>query len=123
MVTNSKKVLEALPDFEKFMQLAEQIKSLTVRKMKLENDIKTGESLAFTRVMTDPEFFVNGKPVSVSYFENAFKFAGINGALIDYRNTLADTIAELEAKKTEFEIYRQMHDLFKTLVYQERVNT
>lgn len=121
MDTNSKKILNALPEFDKFMDLAEDIKTLSLSKMKLENLIREGEAVTFKLVMTSPEYFVNGKAVPVSYYENAYKFSGIDGKLLELRNKLAEIQADLDRKKSEFEIYRQMHDLFKTLVYQERV--
>jgi hypothetical protein len=123
MQTNSKKVLEALPEFERFMELAQEIKKLSLDKMITENGIKSIEATNFRKVMEDPDFFVDGKRMSVSYYENSYKFDGINNNLRKLRNQLAEIQSELDSKKNEFEVYRQMHDLFKTLVYQERVNT
>lgn len=123
METNSKKVLEALPAFEDFMKLAEEIKMISIRKMKLENRIKDLESENFRKIMSSMEYFVGGKPVPVSHYENAYKFSGIDNNLLAVRDELADTVAELEMKRNQFEVYKQMHDLFKTLVYQERVLT
>ena len=121
METNSKKLMEALPSFDEFMGIANKIKELSIRKMRLENKIKETESESFKEVMSNPKFYVNGKPVAVSFFENAFKFTGIDGNLVLLRNELADTQAELDEQRNLFEIYKQMHDLFKVLVYQERV--
>jgi hypothetical protein len=121
METNSKKVLAALPDFQDYMQLAEEIKRLSLEKMLTENTIRAREAEAFQKVMTDSKFFVNGKPVSVSFFDNAFKFAGIDGNLLTLREHLADMVSELELKRSQFEVYGKMHDLFKTLVYQEKI--
>jgi hypothetical protein len=120
METNSKKVMEAMPSFEKFLDLAEDIKKLSLAKMKLENKIKSLESDNFKVIMTNTLFFVGGKPVAVSYYDNAYKFTGIEDNLVSYRNDLAETQAELELKKSEFEIYKSMMDLFKVLVYQEK---
>lgn len=121
MQTNSQKIMEAMPSFEEFLDLAEEVKKISVSKMKLENFIKSAEAETFKRVMSDESFFVNGKPVAVSYYENAYKFAGIDGSLLQYRNELAELQAQLEMKRNQFEIYKQMHDMFKVLVYQERV--
>lgn len=120
METNSKKVLAALPDFDDYMKLAEQVKILSLGKMQMENKIKEQEALAFQRVMNDPAFFRQGKAVSVSYFENSYKHCGITGEILELRNRYSELSVELEAKKTQFEIYRQMHDLYKALAYQER---
>ncbi len=121
METNSKKVLEALPDFEKFMDLAREIKKISFDRMLLENGIKKKESDTFKLVMTDPKYFINGKAVPVSYYDNAFKFCGIDGELIEMRNQLAELVSQLELKRSEFEVYNRMHELYKTLVYQEKV--
>lgn len=121
METNSKRLMEAMPSFEDFMKIADEIKTLSVTKMRLENQIKAGEAQTFRAVMNEPKHFINGKPVPVSYFENAYKFSGLDGELVELRNTLAETQASLEMKRNQFEVYRAMHDLFKTLVYQERV--
>lgn len=123
METNSKKVLEAMPSFDDFMSLAEEIKEISVEKMRLENEIKATEAATFTRVMSDSAFFVGGKPVSVSFYENAYKFSGVGGGLLELRNELANVVATLELKRNQFEVYKSMHDLFKVLVYQERVLT
>lgn len=121
METNSKKVLEALPDFQDYMNLAREIKAISFEKMVMENKIKSKEAETFKIVMTEPKYFIAGKAVSVSYFENAYKFSGLDGELITMREHLADLVSELELKRSQFEIYSRMHDLFKTLVYQEKV--
>lgn len=123
MQTNSKKVLEALPEFEKFMELAEEIKRISLDKMITDNSIRSIESINFQTVMSDTKYWVDGKKPTVSYYENAFKWDGLDGNLRKLRDQLSELQAELDRKKSEFEVYKQMHDLFKTLVYQERVNT
>ena len=42
MDTNAKKVLEALPDFNDAQDMIEQIKVVTIAKMRLDADIKAG---------------------------------------------------------------------------------
>jgi hypothetical protein len=121
METSSKKLMEALPSFDEFMNIASKIKELSVRKMQLENRIKETESNSFKEVMSNPKYYINGKPVAVSFFENAFKFTGLDGGLILLRNELAQIQSELDEQRNLFDIYKQMHDLFKVLVYQERV--
>lgn len=123
MDTNSKKVLEAMPSFDKFMELAEEIKKISLDKMVIENLIKSAEATTFQTVMTDPKYFVNGKAVPVSYYENSYKHKGISGETLDLRLKLAEKVAELELKRNQFEVYHSMLELHKTLVYQERVLT
>lgn len=120
METNSKKLMEALPDFNDFFTLAEEIKKLNLEKMHIEVDIKEKESNAFRTVMSDPQYQVGGKQPAVSYYENAYKFSGINGELLQYREHLAEITAQLDAKRTQYDIYKEMLDLFKTVVYMEK---
>ncbi len=120
METNSKKVLEALPDFSDYMRLADEVKKISYDKMVLENKIKIAEAENFKQVMTDPKYFTSGKAVPVSFYENAFKFSGLDGNLILPREQLADLVSTLEQKRSQFEIYKSMVDLYKTLVYQEK---
>ncbi len=120
METNSKKVLEALPNFDDYMRLAQEIKQISYDRMLTENAIKEKESGTFKTVMTDPKYFVNGKAVPVSYFDNAYKFSGLNGELLEMRNHLADLVSDLEMKRSMFEVYGRMHDLYKALSYAEK---
>ena len=81
METSSKKILEALPNFNDYLDTIEEIKKLNLRKMKLEAAIKQDESRNFVEVMTNPKYFVSGKAVPVSYYENAYKYNGIDNNL------------------------------------------
>ena len=120
METNSKKVLAALPDFEDYMKLAEEIKQASIEKMRLENAIRSAEAYAFRRVMEDPDFWKGSKPVSVSYFENCYKHRGINGEIEELRGRYAEVSAFLDNMKSRFEIYRMMQDMYRALAYQEK---
>jgi hypothetical protein len=120
MVTNSKKILEALPDFQDFMNLADRVKELYVSRMKLENQIKAAESHAFWEVMNNPKYFINSKPVPVSYFENCYKHRGLDGEISEIRDRLAEVVSELDRSRQQFEIYERMLEMHKTLAYQEK---
>jgi len=123
METNSRKLLEAIPDFREFMNLAEEIRNLLYEKLLLDKHIRNEEAQIFRTVMTDNNFFVNGKPVPVSYYENAYRFGGIDNSLIPYRERLAMVISELEKKKMEYDIYKQMLEVWRTQSANERVIT
>ena len=120
MDTNAKKVLEALPDFNDAQDMIEQIKVVTIAKMRLDADIKAGESANFNEVMTSTKYMVGGKQPAVSYYENAYKYTGIDGNLMILRDKLSTTSAELDALKARYELYRQMQDMYKTLTFMER---
>jgi len=120
METNAKKVLAALPDWDDFSKLAGEIKKLYVYRMKLENEIRALESENFKTVMSNSKYFVNGKAVSVSYYENAYKHTGLENNLLNLRGELSEVVALLEMNRSQFEIYRMMQELHKTLTYQEK---
>lgn len=120
METNSKKVLAALPDYNDYLELASEIQKISFERMLTENAIKSREAEVFKEVMTNPKYFVNGKTVPVSYFENAYKFGGLEGEIIPMREHLADMVSRLEQKRAVIEIYKQMHELYKALAYQEK---
>ena len=120
METSSKKLLENIPDWQDFMNLAEEIKVLSYRKMVTDSRIKTGESEDFRTVMGDPKYFINGKAVAVSYYDNAYSHSGVDGSLLPLREEYAQISSELELKKIQYEIYKQMLDTWRTLSANER---
>jgi hypothetical protein len=120
METSSKKILDAMPDFNQMLDLLSEIKGLSFKRMKLEKEIRESESLTFTTVMTNTKYFQNGKQPSVSYFDNAWKFTGIDGSTIKLREELITTVTELDARKNIYELYKSMQDMYKTTVFAER---
>jgi cobalamin biosynthesis Co2+ chelatase CbiK len=120
METNAKKVLESLPSFDDLLKTVDEIKELSIKKMKMDATIKELESVTFKEVMSNPKYLVNGKQPAVSYYENAYKHTGIDNDLLSYRNDYSEVVSELDAKKAQYDLYRQMHDFWKTLVYLEK---
>ena len=120
MKSNLKDILESIPDFEDFMKLASEIAELSLKKMQLENIIRAKESKAVTQVNIDQEYWMNGKPPSMSYIESTYKYTGVDGKLVEDRSKLAETTAMLEKKKIQLSIYRDMINLFQTVSANER---
>lgn len=120
METNSKKVLEALPTFDDLLALSNEIKTLSIRKMKIDSALKADESANFSEVMTNTKYFVGGKPVPVSFFDNAYKYKGIDNNLMVLREDLIEVSGELDSKRAQYELYMKMHDFWKTMVYMEK---
>lgn len=121
METSAKQLLESIPDWQDFMNLAEEIKVLSYRKMVADSRIKVAEADDFRLVMSDPKFFVNGKAVAVSFYENAYEQAGVDGSLLPLREEYAMICSDLELKKLQYEIYKQMLDMWRTLSASERL--
>lgn len=120
METNSKKMMEALPDFQEMLTLVEEVKKDNIAKMQLEAKIKEIESQNFRKIMTEEAHFNKGKPVAVSYYNEAYKFTGLNDNLLPLRKALLEISAEIDQKKATYDIYKEMLDMFRTLVYQEK---
>ena len=118
MKADIKQVLESIPDFEDFMELAAQIATLSFNKMQIENQIKTAEANTFKEAMSKP--LENGKFPSSSFVSNAFLHTGLNGEIVQLRDALADTTANLEKRKMQFSIYKEMIGIFQTVSANER---
>lgn len=123
METSSKKILEALPNFNDYLDIIEEIKALNLKKMQVEAAIKQDEANNFVEVMSNPKYFVSGKAVPVSFYENAYKYGGIDGNLVMLRAEYIRISAELDALKARYDVYRQMQDMYKSIVYAERALT
>jgi hypothetical protein len=120
MKANLKDVLEAIPDFDDFMKLADEIGELSFKKMQLDNVIKGKEALIVTQASTDVGYFMNGKAPSMSYIESTYKYTGFDGKLLEERTRLADITSQLEKKKIQLAIYRDMLEVFRTVSANER---
>ena len=108
-------VLKSIPDFDEFNKLAEEISALMLQKLSLEAKVKDGESNVFRVTSTDEKYFQGGKPPSVAYVENTYKYPGFDGGLMSIRNQLAQVTADLELKKLQMDVYKTMVDVWRTL--------
>jgi len=86
----------------------------------IEKTIREAEADTFRTVMTNPKYFVNGKAVPVSYYDNAFKHSGLGGELLGYRQDLAEVVSTLESKRMTYDIYKQMLEVWRTQSANER---
>lgn len=114
MKLTEKEILERLPDYEDFIQLAEEIEGISIAKSKLDIAIKTAEVEIVRKVTTNPEYFQNGKVPAMSYIESTFKYAGISGELIPLRLQLAELNSRLEKYKMQMDVYKMFMDIWRT---------
>lgn len=119
MKANLKDILESIPDFDDFMNLSEEIRELSFRKMQLENQIEQEEAETFRVAMKTP--LPDGKLPSVSFVTNAYMKTGINGELHITKDELAAVSSQLDKKKIQLSIYRDMLELFRTVSANERI--
>ena len=120
MEMSSSDILKTLPDFSDMLNLSEEIKRLSLEKVRVDSELKAAEAEIFRRALTDTSLFVNGKPPSTTYVREAYKFSGINGELIPLRHKLGDITAELDMLKMRLRVYSQMMDVWRTLAANER---
>ena len=120
MKGSPEEVLKAIPDFEEFTKLAEEITALMYKKLSLDTQIKDGESIVFRVASTEERFFQGGKPPSSTAIDNTYKYPGLAGELLPLRQELAKATADLEGKKLQYDIYKQMVEIWRTLCSNQR---
>lgn len=108
----------SLPNFDEMISYANKISDLLKQKLMLEIEISYAEAEITIEAMKN--ILVNGKPPSMEYIKNSFLVIGFDGSLKDKRNTLAETIAELERAKLMLQIYRDMVEVYRTESANER---
>jgi len=120
MNNSAEALLKTMPDFSDMLELAEEIKNVSVEKLKLELEVKRMESAVFQVTMTEDDFKVNGKPPAVSFISETYKHTGITGEILPVRDKLAEKSSELEMLKRRFSMFEQMLDVWRTLSANER---
>ncbi len=118
MKSNLKDIVDAIPDFEDFLKLADEISNLSYQKLQLENNIKALEAETFRKAMKQP--LENGKSPSSSFVTNAYVHTGLDGELLPEREKLAYVISKLDNYKIKLSIYKDMIEFFRTVSANER---
>jgi hypothetical protein len=120
MITNSNELIKSLPDFDDLVKVAQDISALQYKKLMLEAKIKEAEANVFKLAFTDEKFFQGGKPASVTFIENTYKYTGLDNSIVPLRTELAEVTAKLEEHRILFDIYKNMLDVWRTLSASER---
>lgn len=115
----------SLPDFEDLMELAEEIGKLDTKISKLKNMLEHLKALITQQVTMDKKFFINDKPPSMSYITSHFHVLGtspdVSETLLDIKEDLAKSTGELQAKKNQFVVMRDMIKVWQTESANERI--
>jgi hypothetical protein len=109
-----------LPDFDDMIGLAEVIGELNKAVQLLKLDIECREAEIVKTVMTDTEYYVNGKPPAFNFVDSTWKVTGLAGELKPLRAELAELISVLDTKKMKFNLMRDMIDVWRTISANER---
>jgi hypothetical protein len=123
MKASAAEVLSKIPDFDEFMSLTKEIADLLYSKLALEAKIKAKETENYKTVSTDKSYFQGDKPPSSAYIENAYKYSGLNGELVPMRLDLAKVSADLELKRLQLDVWKNMIEVWRSLSASERSST
>jgi hypothetical protein len=120
METTANKFLSKLPEFDILFDIVNNAAELSAKKIFLENEIKQKEAETVLKVTTEEAYFIGGKPPSMSFVENTYKFLGINNEILPLRNQLAELVSALEKLRGTLDIYKEMLGTWQTLSANER---
>lgn len=107
-------IIDNPPDFEDMMEIAEEIKRLSLGSAVLENQIKFTESDIVIEATANEKYFVSGKPPSMAYINSTYKVTGFDGELKNMKNELANLQSQLEYNKNLFSIKKDMLEVWRT---------
>ena len=110
----------SLPDFEDMYSTIDKIKEYSLKKLAKELEIKAQVSKVVAEVMTNPQYFLNGKAPSMNFVEKTYFFSGLDGELLPLRDDLAGIVSTLEHLKLKFSLDNSMIDVWRTMEANKR---
>jgi hypothetical protein len=110
-----------LPDIDKMMNLIDEIYNNSVEKGRLEILIKVKESEVTRVAQTDEKYFQNGKPPSQTFVDNAYKYTGFDGDILELRLKLVEAESSLYKSRNELDLDKILIDIWRTQAANERV--
>ena len=113
-------VLKAIPDFDEFKRLSEEITKLMYDKLILDTSIKDLESRVFETASNNEKYFQGGKSPSTAYIERTWGYRGLNGEIMPLRIKLAELVSQLDGKRSQMDIYKTMVEIWRTLCSNNR---
>ena len=115
MKKNLEEAFESIPDYEEFLGLVDEIAKVSLEKMDIERAIKAKEAETVMTVNNNKDYWQNGKPPAMNFIDATYKFTGLSGELLEYRNSLAGATAELDRLKLRLSVYKDMLEVWRTL--------
>lgn len=107
-----------LPDFDDMIALATEIGTLKKGLLTAKGRLSILKAQITRDVSTTEEYFVKGKPPSMSYIESNYHNLGINKKtrteLVDLKASIATKEGSLREKELLFDVYRAMIDVWRT---------
>lgn len=104
----------SLPDMNDMLALIDQIRDLHLSKLRLQNELDAQISDILRTIRTNPVYFENGKPASVSYVEKTYGYSGLDKELLPIREALAQVTTKHEHAKMLLNAYQDMIEIWRT---------
>jgi hypothetical protein len=111
-----------LPDFDDMERQIEVLAKLLREKLMLDLQIRDDEARMVKILTTDPQYFVGGKPPSMSYIETTFMIKGLDGNLYNRRVLLAELTAQYERQKLLYELSKMKVDVWRSQSANQRMS-
>jgi len=110
-----------LPDLDELKELIDKINTLSYEAGKLKLEIEMSEALT---VLTASKLKGDdGKPLSMSFISSTYSKTGINGELVELRNSLFEANVRLEDAKKTYDYVKLLIDIWRTQSANERLVT
>jgi len=110
-----------LPDFEKVQKLVEEIYLLSVEISKLKLELKFNEAEIISTLTNNPDYFIHGKPMSMTQIQATYALTGLHNELNEKREKLLMLENKLNYKEKQYELYKLLVDLWRTQSANERL--
>lgn len=120
MEITSAEILKKLPDFSDLLRITDEISLAIVRKLTLDKNIKAKEAEIIKETMSNPAYYVGGKPPSMTLIESTYVHTGLSGELLPLRDELISATADLERLKSRLDLYKEFLSMWRSLNASER---
>jgi hypothetical protein len=109
-----------IPDLESAYKLVDLLREKSLELNTLKVEIKDAESKIIGEAFDNEEYYVKGKPPSVSYVENRWYPGGFNGELKSMRLKVAELESDVEHLKNTLDFIKQQIDVWRTVQADKR---
>jgi len=103
-----------LPDFEDMYKLLKEIEALALKKLLMSEAIDLREAEIILEVSSNGDYYVNGKPPTMTFINKTYLRKGLKGNLPKMREQLARVLAEYEYVKKKFDLDKIAIDVWRT---------
>ncbi len=95
------------PDLKLAYELADKIRELSIEYGKIVLEISAARAAIVNRVLSEPSYWKNGKPPSMSLIEKTYLVTGIEGF------DLLSLLKKKEEVKSKLDYYKMKLDIYK----------